>query len=100
MSEGSAENMERGEENIESFGGDQCWDFEVKEQDVWLPIASVAKTMRTALPDDAKISREAQECMQECVSESISFITSEAAEICDLEKRRVISGEEILRAYV
>lgn len=33
--------------------------------------------MKNALPDNAKIAKEAKECMQECVSEFISFITSE-----------------------
>lgn len=33
--------------------------------------------MKLALPDNAKIAKEAKECMQECVSEFISFITSE-----------------------
>lgn len=33
--------------------------------------------MKIALPDNAKIAKEAKECMQECVSEFISFITSE-----------------------
>jgi hypothetical protein len=33
--------------------------------------------MKGALPDNAKIAKEAKECMQECVSEFISFITSE-----------------------
>jgi len=37
----------------------------------------VARIMKTALPDNAKIAKEAKECMQECVSEFISFITSE-----------------------
>jgi hypothetical protein len=39
--------------------------------------APVARIMKTALPDNAKIAKEAKECMQECVSEFISFITSE-----------------------
>ena len=39
--------------------------------------ALVARIMKTALPDNAKIAKEAKECMQECVSEFISFITSE-----------------------
>jgi histone H3/H4 len=33
--------------------------------------------MKSALPENAKIAKEAKECMQECVSEFISFITSE-----------------------
>lgn len=79
----------------EDAGGVFNGDYEVKEQDKWLPIAngmtflykivlmiqltmtSVARIMKMALPDNAKISKEAKECMQECVSEFISFITSE-----------------------
>lgn len=41
--------------------------------------APVARIMKTALPENAKIAKEAKECMQECVSEFISFITSEGA---------------------
>ncbi|KAK9466281.1 histone-fold-containing protein, partial [Lipomyces arxii] len=73
-------------------------DYEVKEQDKWLPIANVARIMKLALPDNAKISKEAKECMQECVSEFISFITSEASEKCSAEKRKTVNGEDILFA--
>ena len=38
---------------------------------------SVARIMKLALPENAKIAKEAKECLQECVSEFISFITSE-----------------------
>lgn len=48
-----------------------------KEQDRFLPIANVARIMKKALPDNAKIAKEAKETVQECVSEFISFITSE-----------------------
>ena len=50
---------------------------EVKEQDRFLPIAHVARIMKRSLPDNAKIAKEAKETIQECVSEFISFITSE-----------------------
>ncbi|KAJ5808026.1 histone-fold-containing protein [Penicillium riverlandense] len=92
-------------------------DFEVKEQDRWLPIANVARIMKLALPENAKIAKEAKECMQECVSEFISFITSEgsyfiptffmissnfncfaASEKCQQEKRKTVNGEDILFA--
>jgi hypothetical protein len=33
--------------------------------------------MKNALPENARIAKEAKECMQQCVSEFISFITSE-----------------------
>ncbi len=48
-----------------------------KEQDRFLPIANIGRIMKEALPRDAKISKEARETVQECVSEFISFITSE-----------------------
>lgn len=35
--------------------------------------------MKLALPENAKIAKEAKECMQECVSEFIPFITSEGS---------------------
>ena len=45
-----------------------------------------------------QIAKDARECVQECVSEFISFITSEASERCYLEKRKTINGEDILFA--
>jgi histone H3/H4 len=74
------------------------YDFEVKEQDKWVPIANVGRIMKTALPENAKISKEAKECIQECVSEFISFITSEAAEKCQQGRRKTVTGEDILFA--
>lgn len=44
--------------------------------------APVARIMKMALPENAKIAKEAKECMQECVSEFISFITSEGTYRC------------------
>ncbi|ETS88246.1 hypothetical protein PFICI_02074 [Pestalotiopsis fici W106-1] len=60
--------------------------------------APVARIMKLALPENAKIAKEAKECMQECVSEFISFITSEASEKCHQEKRKTVNGEDILFA--
>jgi nuclear transcription Y subunit beta len=71
---------------------------EYKEQDRYLPIANVSRIMKNAVPPTAKIAKDAKECVQECVSEFISFITSEAAEKCQLEKRKTIGGEDILHA--
>jgi histone H3/H4 len=65
-----------------------------------LEIANVARIMKSSVPGTAKISKEAKECVQECVSEFISFITSEAAEKCQMEKRKTIGGEDILYSMV
>ncbi|KAJ8324827.1 hypothetical protein BDV3_004787 [Batrachochytrium dendrobatidis] len=68
------------------------------EQDRLLPIANVARIMKRGLPENAKIAKEAKECIQECVSEFISFVTSEASDRCAQEKRKTINGEDILWA--
>jgi len=73
---------------------------EYREQDRFLPIANVSRIMKSSVPSTAKIAKDAKECVQECVSEFISFITSEAAEKCQLEKRKTIGGEDILYAMV
>lgn len=49
----------------------------IREQDRLLPIANVARIMKQAVPTNAKIAKEAKECTQQCVSEFISFVTSE-----------------------
>lgn len=71
---------------------------ELREQDRFLPIANVARIMKRAIPETGKIAKDAKECVQECVSEFISFITSEASDRCHQEKRKTINGEDILFA--
>nr|CAD1828433.1 unnamed protein product [Ananas comosus var. bracteatus] len=44
---------------------------------------------------NAKISKEAKETMQECVSEFISFVTGEASDKCHKEKRKTVNGDDI-----
>ncbi|XVE96669.1 hypothetical protein REPUB_Repub02eG0242600 [Reevesia pubescens] len=68
------------------------------EQERLLPIANVSRIMKKALPANAKISKEAKETVQECVSEFISFITGEASDKCQKEKRKTINGDDLLWA--
>ncbi|XP_054716675.1 nuclear transcription factor Y subunit beta-like [Uloborus diversus] len=70
----------------------------LREQDRFLPIANVARIMKNAIPKSGKIAKDAKECVQECVSEFVSFITSEASDRCHQEKRKTINGEDILFA--
>lgn len=67
----------------------------MKEQDRLLPIANVGRIMKQILPPNAKISKEAKETMQECVSEFISFVTGEASDKCHKEKRKTVNGDDI-----
>ena len=63
-----------------------------------LPMANISRIMIQATPIHGKIAKDSRESIQECVSEFISFITSEAAENCQASKRKKITGEDILLA--
>ncbi|XP_058186542.1 nuclear transcription factor Y subunit B-7 [Rhododendron vialii] len=69
-----------------------------KEQDRFLPIANVGRIMKKVIPGNGKISKDAKETVQECVSEFISFVTGEASDKCQREKRKTINGEDIIWA--
>lgn len=73
-------------------------DGEIREQDRFLPVANIARIMKKVLPNNAKIAKDAKEGIQECVSEFISFITSEASDKCQQEKRKTINGDDLLWA--
>ncbi|ESQ45156.1 hypothetical protein EUTSA_v10010755mg [Eutrema salsugineum] len=80
-------------------GGDQSpRSSNVREQDRFLPIANISRIMKRGLPANGKIAKDAKETMQECVSEFISFITSEASDKCQREKRKTINGDDLLWA--
>ncbi|KAK4480306.1 hypothetical protein RD792_013375 [Penstemon davidsonii] len=79
-------------------GGDQSPQSSVREQDRFLPIANIGRIMKKALPSNGKIAKDAKDTVQECVSEFISFITSEASDKCQKEKRKTINGDDLLYA--
>ncbi|PON80325.1 Nuclear transcription factor Y subunit B [Parasponia andersonii] len=60
-----------------------------------LPIANVGRIMKQILPPNAKISKEAKETMQECVSEFVSFVTGEASDKCRKERRKTVNGDDV-----
>ncbi|CAN7137791.1 unnamed protein product [Brassica rapa subsp. narinosa] len=81
-------------------GGDQSprSSSHVREQDRFLPIANISRIMKRGLPANGKIAKDAKEILQECVSEFISFVTSEASDKCQREKRKTINGDDLLWA--
>ncbi|CAL5413153.1 unnamed protein product [Camellia sinensis] len=79
----------------DSIGPGGSEDGYIKEQERLLPIANVGRIMKQILPANAKISKEAKETMQECVSEFISFVTSEASEKCKKERRKTVNGDDV-----
>ncbi|EYU44047.1 hypothetical protein MIMGU_mgv1a019581mg, partial [Erythranthe guttata] len=51
-----------------------------REAYLYMPMTNIVRVLRRALLPHAKISYDAKEIIQECVSEFISFVTSEANE--------------------
>ncbi|URD84772.1 hypothetical protein MUK42_02676 [Musa troglodytarum] len=88
---GGGGSHESGEHSPRAGGGG-------REQDRFLPVANIIRIMKKALPANAKIAKDAKETMQECVSEFISFVTSEASDRCQKEKRKTINGDDLLWA--
>ena len=66
------------------------------EDNEYLPISNINKIMRSVIDEKLKISKEAKNLVEECVTEFICFITSEASEKCKKEKRKTINAEDIL----
>ena len=54
--------------------------------------------MKKVIPPNGKISKDAKETVQECVSEFISFVTGEASDKCQREKRKTINGDDVIWA--
>lgn len=93
MSSGAAKNVGKAM-GPPGDGGPAKKSDEVREQDRFLPIANISRIMKKSLPPNAKIAKDAKETVQECVSEFISFVTSEASEKCQKEKRKTINGKD------
>ncbi|KAL0094838.1 transcription factor CBF [Phycomyces blakesleeanus] len=77
-------------------------DIDLKEQDRFLPIANVARIMKKALPENAKIAKDAKECVQEYFKDILFCLILNlfhtASDRCQQEKRKTINGEDILWA--
>jgi nuclear transcription Y subunit beta len=70
----------------------------IRDQDRLLPIANISRIMKRVLPDHAKMSKESKSSIQECVSEFIGFITSEASDRLSEDKRKTITGDDVIDA--
>ncbi|GAA94634.1 uncharacterized protein L969DRAFT_94579 [Mixia osmundae IAM 14324] len=78
-----------------AFGEEEISNFNAA--DLTLPIACISSLMKSVV-GEIKVAKDAKQCMQECVSEFIAFLASEAAEYVETSKRRCINAEDLLRA--
>ncbi|URE31207.1 Histone-like transcription factor (CBF/NF-Y) and archaeal histone [Musa troglodytarum] len=86
-----SDNESGGPNNAAGSGGEFS---SPREQDRFLPIANVSRIMKKALPANAKISKDAKETVQECVSEFISFDYVEPLKVY-LQRFREMEGEKM-----
>jgi len=83
----------------ESMGATNVTEY-MREQDRFMPIANIAKIMARELAHTghAKISQDTKTLMQECATEFICFIMSEANDQAAQAKRKAVSGQDIINA--
>ncbi|OQS02394.1 hypothetical protein THRCLA_21428 [Thraustotheca clavata] len=75
----------------------------VDEEYLYMPVRNITKIMKSALPNDPriKIADDAKEFMQECVTEFLLYLTSEARDQAVYNKRgkTTVTGSDTLRAF-
>jgi nuclear transcription Y subunit beta len=69
-----------------------------KPTDRLLPVANVSNIMKRPIPRSAKISKDAKELMQRAASEFIAFVTCKAQDLCQMEKRKTLTGEDLINS--
>lgn len=70
----------------------------LKSTDRLLPIANISKIMKKTILPMAKISKDSKEIMQKGASEFIAIVTCRAKDICELEARKTITGDDLVHA--
>ncbi|KAI5172472.1 nuclear transcription Y subunit beta [Pancytospora epiphaga] len=70
----------------------------LKTTDRLLPVANISKIMKNSIPSSAKVSKGSKDIMQRSASEFIAIVTCRAKNICDLETRKTVTGEDLIRA--
>ncbi|KAI9089552.1 hypothetical protein K1719_029157 [Acacia pycnantha] len=70
----------------------------MREQDQYMPIVNVIIIMPWILLPHAKISDQAKETIQDCVSDYICSITSEANQRCQQEQCKTVTADDLLWA--
>eukprot|EP00250_Pteridium_aquilinum_P033980 c6793_g1_i1 orf=531-1022(-) len=89
---------QEGDAGTAGGGGSAISAPSAREHDMYLPVANIGRIMKRVLPANAKIAKDAKDIVQECVSEFISFITSEASDKCHRDKRKTVNGDDLLWA--
>ncbi|KAF0688536.1 Aste57867_19851 [Aphanomyces stellatus] len=63
-----------------------------------LPLVSVTRVAKKALPDKANLSKEAKETVQAAAAVFVLYLTSAAGEECKMKKRQTMSAKDVIKA--
>lgn len=69
-----------------------------RPSDLYLPIAIIGRLMKEPLPNEMKVTKRAKLCVQECATEFVMFLMSEAADICSESDRHRVTGHDVVEA--
>jgi histone H3/H4 len=64
-----------------------------------IPIITVVRIMRKAIPPNSRIGADAKEVVDQCVAEFTAFITQVAVEECRRDKRTTVTGDDLILAF-
>ncbi|KAL6122781.1 hypothetical protein NUSPORA_00038 [Nucleospora cyclopteri] len=78
--------------------GEEEQTFTLKQKDRLLPLANVSKIMKRSVPLSAKIAKEAKDLVQQSATEFIAIVTCKAKELAQKEMKKVVSGEDLIKA--
>src|SRR3989338_8021667 len=63
-------------------------------------VATITKIIRENLPNSVKCSNDARDLIQDCCSEFLMMIISEASDICKRDSKKNLNPEHIMQALV
>ena len=66
----------------------------------YLPNENIRRIIKEAFPEDinCKLTKEAKDLFQEILTEFISFVSSEAADLANRKNRKTVLGSDIIEA--
>ncbi|KAI3630680.1 hypothetical protein MIR68_012115 [Amoeboaphelidium protococcarum] len=72
--------------------------MEQANEDLSLPKATISKLIADYLPDGVKCSQEARDVIQDCLTEFIHLLTTQANDVCSKSTKKVILPQHITEA--
>ena len=69
-----------------------------KDEENTLPKSTVDRYINSCLPKQITVGKEAKEMFTDCLLEFLKIISIESTKICDLEKKKTITYEHLIKS--